>query len=136
MCPDSQGRSHAHGRLFGSFGNRIIQWVGVWKSIRIWSLENWQCKHTLLGHVGYVHGLALFGRQLVSASQDETLQVWNLDTLQSEHILEGHVGAVRCLCTPAQMSRPLPTDKHRGWQLLTGSADQTIRMWRQNGKRE
>ena len=59
-------------------------------TVRVWSLDTWQCVRTLEGHSNSVTALALGQGVLCSGSCDNTVRVWSLDTWQCIRTLEGH----------------------------------------------
>ena len=45
-------------------------------TVRVWSLDTWQCVRTLAGHSDWVTALALGQGVLCSGSVDKTVKVW------------------------------------------------------------
>ena len=45
-------------------------------TVRVWSLDTWQCVRTLEGHSNCVNALALGQGLLCSGSDDKTVKVW------------------------------------------------------------
>ncbi|KAI0080168.1 nuclear distribution protein PAC1 [Panus rudis PR-1116 ss-1] len=50
------------------------------QKIKIWDARAGQCLHTLVGHDGWVHGLAFHpnGKHLLSAADDGSIRIWDL----------------------------------------------------------
>jgi hypothetical protein len=75
---------------------------------------------TITGHTDEVTALAVTpdGRQVVSASDDETLRVWNLSSGEVRRTLIGHTGGVTAVAvTP------------NGRQVVAASRDRTLKVW-------
>jgi WD40 repeat protein len=48
-------------------------------SVKVWDVAISKCTHTLEGHTGDVHALAIYGRKyLCSGSSDKTIRVWDI----------------------------------------------------------
>lgn len=75
---------------------------------------------TLHGHRDHILAVAMTfdGRQVVSASIDESLKVWDLAKGQEVHTLSAHRGAV--------MAVVITPD---GRQVVSGSGDRTLKVW-------
>lgn len=47
-------------------------------SVRLWSMERFECVHELLGHTDYITCLVFAGKELLSGSGDMTVRMWDL----------------------------------------------------------
>lgn len=74
--------------------------------------------YILLGHSHNVCTLDVYGSTIVSGSWDCKARVWSRSNWETVHILEGHTASVWAV---------LALDEN---VILTGSADKTIRMWK------
>jgi len=84
-------------------------------TVRIWSLVNGTCLHTLTGHTSLVGLLGLSPSYLVSAAADSTLRIWDPSTGELKHTLAAHTGAITCF-------------QHDEFKVLSGS-DGNLKMW-------
>ena len=84
-------------------------------TVRIWSLLNGTCLHTLTGHTSLVGLLGLSPSYLVSAAADSTLRIWDPSTGELKHTLAAHTGAITCF-------------QHDEFKVLSGS-DGNLKMW-------
>ena len=89
---------------------------GAQDSIKIWSLSNGKCLHTILFPASC---LAIIASDclLISGTKEGTLTVWSLATFKMMHTIQGHSGAVACLFGLGSYS------------LVSGAADGMIKMW-------
>jgi len=89
-------------------------------SIRIWTLNNFQCVKELIHHKKAVNRLKFSpdGHFLASASWDNTIKLWDLQTFDEIATLTGHQDSVEVI--DISMDSLL---------LASGSNDQTIRLW-------
>ena len=88
--------------------------------IRLWDLGNSEQTRELSGHDGAVWS-AVFGpdgKQVVSASADQTLKVWDVESGKAVHTLKGHASAV----TAAVWS---PDGKY----ILSCGGDKVLKLW-------
>lgn len=125
-------------------------------SMKLWNLEQSQCRHTFVGHTRAVRSLQ-FGRDgtLVSGSYDKTVKVWDMETGVERTTLRDHTTCVCCLKFNERMigsgsfkaiklwdtkSYKLVTELngHENWvtslqfddvKLVSGSMDNTIKLW-------
>ncbi len=94
-------------------------------TIKVWDLDiqpEWSsigCKVTMVGHGDTVRCVEMRADrgEVISGSYDRSLRVWSLRSGECLRTLEGHAGRVLCLCSSED-------------QLLSGSADQTIKVGR------
>lgn len=84
-------------------------------TVRVWSLLNGTCLHTLTGHTSLVGLLGLSPSYLVSAAADSTLRIWDPSTGELKHTLAAHTGAITCF-------------QHDEFKVLSGS-DGNLKMW-------
>ncbi|GMH41410.1 hypothetical protein BSKO_09320 [Bryopsis sp. KO-2023] len=74
--------------------NKSILVMGSLDCIRVWSIETWDCIHTL--QVGDIHCLELMHRTLVLGSR-QSLMVWDLDSQVTKSTLCDTEGALTCV---------------------------------------
>jgi WD40 repeat protein/serine/threonine protein kinase len=89
-------------------------------SIDLWSVSDQKLIDRLEGHARYVHSLAFSqdGKQLASASADQTLRIWDTETWQEPIVLKGHQQEVWALTFFSDSVR-----------LASGSKDGKICIW-------
>ncbi len=85
--------------------------------VQIWDVRDIEDKplREFKGHTKRVWAVAIYGDNLISASQDKTAKIWNIKTGKIIHTL--------------QHTDPVSSIAISGDILFTGSADNTIRMW-------
>ena len=98
--------------------------------MKIWCLNTYECLRTLQGHAYYVESLIYAHKrdEIITGSWDHTIRIWSWakdetsSTSRSSRVLRGHTSWVMCLL----LIPPMDDDEER---LLSGSADQTLRVW-------
>ncbi|CAG8426757.1 unnamed protein product [Penicillium salamii] len=90
------------------------------KTIRLWSLDAWQCMVIYKGHHGPVWDLRWgpFGHYFVSGSNDRTARLWVSDHIRQQRIFVGHDQDADCVCFHPNSA-----------YVFTASSDHTVRMW-------
>ncbi|PGH07215.1 hypothetical protein AJ79_06319 [Helicocarpus griseus UAMH5409] len=90
------------------------------KTIRLWSLDLWQCMVVYKGHAQPVWDIAWgpYGHYFVSASHDKTARLWVTDRIRQQRIFAGHDQDVDCVSFHPNSA-----------YVFTGSSDRTVRMW-------
>lgn len=90
------------------------------KTIRLWSLDLWQCMVVYKGHLGPVWDLTWgpFGHYFLSGSSDRTARLWVTDRIRQQRLFVGHEQDVDCVCFHPNSA-----------YVFTGSCDRTVRMW-------
>ncbi|OJD14246.1 hypothetical protein ACJ73_09102 [Blastomyces percursus] len=90
------------------------------KTIRLWSLDLWQCMVVYKGHAQPVWDIAWgpYGHYFVSGSHDKTARLWVTDRIRQQRIFAGHDQDVDCVCFHPNSA-----------YVFTGSSDHTVRMW-------
>jgi transcription initiation factor TFIID subunit 5 len=90
------------------------------KTIRLWSLDLWQCMVIYKGHDQPVWDLSWgpFGYYFVSGGHDKTARLWATDRIRQQRIFAGHDQDVDCVCFHPNSA-----------YVFTGSSDRTVRMW-------
>lgn len=90
------------------------------KSIRLWSLDVWQCLVAYRAHDAPVWDVqwSPHGHYFASASHDRTARVWATDHIEPLRVLVGHDDDADALAWHPN-----------GGYLFTASADRTVRMW-------
>ena len=95
--------------------------TGGWdKTIRLWDRENGAHLQTLIGHRGFVRGLAFSAdsNQLVSGSEDKSVRRWDLAGGGENIAFHGHTGFVHCVAFGSD-----------GTLAASGSRDGTVKLW-------
>jgi WD40 repeat protein len=137
-------------------------WSNSGKTISQWDLSDDRLLATLNGHTEPVTAIALAGCTLISGDTDKLLKLWNLNTGQQQKVIAAHRERVHSLVVrPASQQfasssedgtvklwdvwtgQRLATLRH-GWsvraiafspdgeRLVSGSADEVIRIWQQD----
>lgn len=90
------------------------------KTIRLWSLDLWQCMVIYKGHDRPVWDLRWgpFGHYFVSGGSDRTARLWVTDEIRQQRIFVGHEQDVDCVCFHPNSA-----------YVFTASSDHTVRMW-------
>ncbi|QSS56796.1 transcription initiation factor TFIID subunit 5 [Histoplasma capsulatum var. duboisii H88] len=90
------------------------------KTIRLWSLDLWQCMVVYKGHAQPVWDIAWgpYGHYFISGSHDKTARLWVTDRIRQQRIFAGHDQDVDCVCFHPNSA-----------YVFTGSSDHTVRMW-------
>ncbi|KAJ5934050.1 hypothetical protein N7466_003597 [Penicillium verhagenii] len=90
------------------------------KTIRLWSLDTWQCMVVYKGHDRPVWDLCWgpFGHYFVSGGSDRTARLWVTDHIRQQRIFVGHDQDVDCVCFHPNSA-----------YIFTASCDHTVRMW-------
>ncbi|KAJ9370132.1 hypothetical protein DTO282E5_5192 [Paecilomyces variotii] len=90
------------------------------KTIRLWSLDLWQCMVVYKGHDHPVWDLSWgpYGYYFVSGGHDKTARLWATDRIRQQRIFAGHDQDVDCVCFHPNSA-----------YVFTGSCDRTVRMW-------
>jgi transcription initiation factor TFIID subunit 5 len=90
------------------------------KTIRLWSLDMWQCIVVYKGHDQPVWDICWgpFGYYFVSGGHDKTARLWVTDRIRQQRIFAGHDQDVDCVCFHPNSA-----------YVFTASSDRTVRMW-------
>lgn len=90
------------------------------RTIRLWSLDTWQCLVVYKGHDRPVWDLRWgpFGHYFVSGGSDRTARLWLTDHIRQQRIFAGHDQDVDCVCFHPNSA-----------YVFTASSDKTVRMW-------
>lgn len=90
------------------------------KTIRLWSLDLWECTVVYKGHAQAVWDVKWgpFGYYFVSGSHDKTARLWVTDRIRQQRIFAGHDQDVDCVCFHPNSA-----------YVFTASSDRTVRMW-------
>ncbi|KAJ5131278.1 uncharacterized protein N7515_007317 [Penicillium bovifimosum] len=90
------------------------------KTVRLWSLESWQCMVVYRGHDRPVWDVRFgpFGHYFVSGGSDKTARLWVSDHIRQQRIFAGHDQDVDVVCFHPNSA-----------YVFTASSDRTVRMW-------
>lgn len=90
------------------------------KTIRLWSLDLWQCMVVYKGHDQPVWDVTWgpYGHYFVSGGHEKTARLWVTDHIRQQRIFVGHEQDVDCVCFHPNSA-----------YVFTGSSDRTVRMW-------
>ena len=90
------------------------------KTVRLWSLDLWQCLVVYKGHDRPVWDLRWgpFGHYFVTGGSDRTARLWVSDHIRQVRIFAGHDQDVDCVCFHPNSA-----------YVFTASCDHTVRMW-------
>lgn len=94
------------------------------KTVRLWSLDMWQCLVAYRGHDSPIWDLQWgpYGHYFLTGSGDRTARLWATDHIEPLRIYVGHDNDVDCVCFH-------PNNLY----VFTGSCDKTVRMWHTAG---
>lgn len=94
------------------------------KSVRLWSLDVWQCLVAYRGHDNPIWDLQWgpYGHYFLTGSNDRTARLWATDHIEPLRIYVGHENDVDCVAFH-------PNNLY----VFTGSCDRTVRMWHTAG---
>ncbi|KAF2444344.1 transcription initiation factor-like protein TFIID subunit 5 [Karstenula rhodostoma CBS 690.94] len=94
------------------------------KSVRLWSLDIWQCLVAYRGHDNPIWDLQWgpYGHYFLTGSNDRTARLWATDHIEPLRIYVGHENDVDCVAFH-------PNNLY----VFTGSCDRTVRMWHTSG---
>jgi len=89
------------------------------RAVRIWDVNERECKWALRGHDEWVNGVAVSsdGASIVSGSGDKTVRIWDTKKMASKATLRGHQDFVRSVCV---------TDNG---DIVSASDDCHLRIW-------
>ncbi|EUB60664.1 WD repeat-containing protein 86 [Echinococcus granulosus] len=67
-------------------------------SVRLWTMEGFECVQELLGHNDYITCLVFAGKALLSGSGDMTVRKWDFPKGECLFIITGHMGSITSIC--------------------------------------
>ncbi|KAJ5678513.1 WD40 repeat-like protein [Penicillium maclennaniae] len=90
------------------------------KTVRLWSLDMWQCMVIYRGHDRPVWDISWgpFGHYFATAGADKTARLWVTDHPRQQRIFVGHDQDVDCICFHPNSA-----------YVFTASSDHSVRMW-------
>ncbi|KAJ5224207.1 uncharacterized protein N7469_007710 [Penicillium citrinum] len=90
------------------------------KTVRLWSLDTWQCMVVYKGHDRPVWDIRWgpFGHYFVTGGNDRTARLWVTDHIRQQRIFAGHDQDVDVVCFHPNSA-----------YVFTASSDHTVRMW-------
>ena len=122
--------------VFSSDGRRLAA-AGIDRHVRVWSLPSGRLRH-LQGHDERITKLVFSpsGESLLSASWDSTVRVWTgLDTPMRSGSIGQTINVARVLLGHSNAVSDIALSED-GTHLLSGSWDQTVRLWRVRPQRQ
>lgn len=130
-----------NGRLLasGSYDKTVKVWEIPAAPLSASSLST-TAKFTLNGHTHWVESVAFSpdGHTLASSSRDCTIKLWSVNTGDCQNTLTGHthpIYAIACAPYPTDTeSPPGNCSTESPYLLISGSGDQTVRLWNNNGE--
>ena len=88
-------------------------------TLRLWDTDTGRELRRFSGHRQMISGISFtLGGRIVSASHDQTVRVWDPASGAELWCCQGHTGPVTCVAVSPD-----------GKWLLSGSFDQTVRLW-------
>jgi len=119
---------HVRSVSFSPDGTRIVSGGGGRDSkthklvgeLKVWDAATGQEVFTLKGHASYVGSVSFSpdGKQIASASGDQTVKVWDAVTGQETLTLKGHTSSVGSVSFSPD-----------GTRIASASSDQTVKLW-------
>jgi len=93
-------------------------------------LQNWQCIHTLTGHIASVRSVAISpdSQTLASAGDDNTVKVWDLNNGSLKNTFTPQTGFFKREATYFTSVAISPKEQ----MLASGCLDKTIKLWHLN----
>jgi len=95
------------------------------RAVRIWDVDNRECRWALRGHDEWVNGVAVSadGGVIVSGSGDKTVRIWDTKKMASRNVLRGHTDFVRSVCVVDNANIVSASDdcQLRVWDMKNGS---------------
>jgi len=84
---------------FSPDGKNIISGA-LDRAVRIWDVQQRECRWALRGHDEWVNGVSVSpnGNHIVSGSGDKTVRVWDTKTMKCTKTFRGHQDFVRSVC--------------------------------------
>jgi WD40 repeat protein len=131
-----------HEIAFSADGSYLAT-AGEDRCIRLWETQTWSCKQILPGHSWAISALVFSpdGQYLLSGSWDKTIKCWRLKedgdsasqpiTVEQTTLVTGHTDAVSCLAI-AKLFFDRTEEKTEREILVSGSLDQTAKLWHQD----
>ena len=102
-------------------------------TIRLWGVDDGECKRVLEGHSGTVYSVAFAPARpgeaalLASGADDNTVRLWGVDDGECKLVLEGHSGTELGLSVYSVAFAPARPGEAA--LLASASEDNTVRLW-------
>lgn len=87
-------------------------------SIKVWNVKERKMARSIQAHEGPIWAMSLYGKTLVTVSQDKTAKIWDISRCLLLMTLTGHNKPIFAV----DMSED-------GTLVITGSADRTVKIW-------
>ncbi|WP_019509508.1 DnaJ domain-containing protein [Pleurocapsa sp. PCC 7319] len=116
---------------FSPDGN-LLATGGFNRCLKLWDITTGKEIYTLQGHSDRVSAVNFSsdGKTLISGSWDKTIKLWNLVTGKKIASVTGHTNKIHAMAIArSALAKPIASDNQT---LISGSADQTIKLWRYN----
>ncbi len=107
-------------RIVSGGGGRDSKTHKLVGELKVWDAATGQEVFTLKGHASYVGSVSFSpdGKQIASASGDQTVKVWDAVTGQETLTLKGHTSSVGSVSFSPD-----------GTRIASASSDQTVKLW-------
>lgn len=128
---EGQSTSEVWTVCFSPDGNNILS-GSLDRAIRVWNVNERECKWALRGHDEWVNGIAVSsdGSTICSGSGDKTVRIWDTKTMGCRVVLRGHEDFVRSVCVTGDNKTVVSASDDcslRVWDIQKGAHQRTIK---------